>query len=87
MVAPAYMLAFRIFEDSALKLRAVPEVEEGIDIESRGREMKKSEERAQADGNNEPVSHAISNVNSVHHLPQIQYIPLPSSSAASSFSH
>lgn len=87
MVAPAYMLAFRIFEDSALKLRAVPEDDEGIDIEFLRREIKKSEERVQADGNKEPVSHAISNVNSVHHLPQIQHVFLPSSSAASSCSH
>jgi DNA-binding transcriptional MocR family regulator len=51
------MLAFRIFEDSALKLRAVPEDEEGIDIEFLRREIEKSEEKAKAQGSNEPVSH------------------------------
>lgn len=56
IVAPAYMLAFRIFEDSALKLRAVPEDEEGIDIDFLRREIRKSEEKAAAEGNTEPVS-------------------------------
>lgn len=48
LVAPAYMLAFRIFEDSALRLRAVPEDEEGIDLDYLRAELKKSEEKAQA---------------------------------------
>lgn len=56
IVSPAYMLAFRIFEDSALKLRAVPEDDEGIDIDFLKRELKKSEEIARSQGNNEPVS-------------------------------
>lgn len=59
IVAPAYMLAFRIFEDSALKLRAVPEDDQGIDIEYLRRELKKSEELAKAQGNDEPVSPSI----------------------------
>lgn len=53
------MLAFRIFEDSALKLRAVPEDDQGIDIEFLQCEIKKSEEKALAEGNNEPVSHHV----------------------------
>ncbi|KAJ4288541.1 Valine--pyruvate aminotransferase [Kalmusia sp. IMI 367209] len=56
VVAPAYMLAFRIFDDSALKLRAIPEDEEGIDIEYLRRQIKKSEEKAQAQSkNDEPI--------------------------------
>jgi hypothetical protein len=51
------MLAFRIFDDSgfAKKLRAVPEDNEGIDIEFLKKEIKKSEDKAQQEGNNEPV--------------------------------
>jgi len=56
IVAPAYMLAFRIFDDNALKLRAVPEDEEGINVEYLRQEIKKREEEAQAQGNNQPVS-------------------------------
>jgi DNA-binding transcriptional MocR family regulator len=56
IVAPAYMLAFRIFEDSALKLRAVPEDEEGINIDFLRREIKKREEKAVTEGHTEPVS-------------------------------
>ena len=33
MVAPCYFLACRIFEDSGLRLSAVPEGKEGIDLE------------------------------------------------------
>lgn len=52
------MLAFRIFDDSGFsnKLRAVPEDEQGIDIDFLQKEIKKSEEKAIKDGNNEPVS-------------------------------
>jgi DNA-binding transcriptional MocR family regulator len=57
IVAPAYMLAFRIFDDSALKLRAVPEDEQGIDIEYLRSEIRKSEDRAQAQSSGEEVSH------------------------------
>lgn len=56
-MAPAYMLAFRIFEDSGFheKLRAVPEDEEGIDIDFLRKEIKKAEEKARSDGNTTPV--------------------------------
>jgi hypothetical protein len=51
------MLAFRVFDDSGFqrKLRAVPEDEEGIDIEYLRDQIRKSEEKAKAEGNNEPV--------------------------------
>lgn len=52
-----YMLAFRIFEDAGFhgKLRAIPEDEEGLDMEYLRREIKKSEERAKSEGNHAPV--------------------------------
>ncbi|KAI6864569.1 PLP-dependent transferase [Hortaea werneckii] len=49
IVAPAYMLAFRVFEQDAGfsgKLRAVPEDEEGIDLGYLRAEMGKSERQA-----------------------------------------
>jgi DNA-binding transcriptional MocR family regulator len=57
MISPSYMLAFRVFDDSGFhkKLRAVPEDEEGIDIQYLRDQIKKSEEKAKAKGNNEPV--------------------------------
>lgn len=55
IVAPAYMLSFRIFDDSALKLRAVPEDDEGIDIEYLRREIKKRDAEAQAQSNDDKV--------------------------------
>ncbi|KAF2437776.1 PLP-dependent transferase [Karstenula rhodostoma CBS 690.94] len=56
IVAPAYMLAFRIFDDSGLKLRAVPEDEQGIDIKYLRSEIRKTEDRAQAQSNSsEPI--------------------------------
>ncbi|PVH96705.1 PLP-dependent transferase [Periconia macrospinosa] len=50
IVSPAYMLAFRIFQDSALSLRAVPEDDEGIDVDFLQQELKKSDKTA---GNND----------------------------------
>ncbi|KAF5849250.1 hypothetical protein GGP41_006188 [Bipolaris sorokiniana] len=57
IIAPAYMLAFRIFEDAGFhkKLRAVPEDDEGIDMDYLRSEIKKSEDNAIADNNNEPL--------------------------------
>lgn len=52
IVAPAYFLAFRIFEDAGFgeKMRAVPEDEDGVDISYLRREIKKSEEAARKNG-------------------------------------
>ncbi|KAI7174508.1 PLP-dependent transferase [Hortaea werneckii] len=53
IVAPAYMLAFRVFEQDggfAGRLRAVPEDEEGIDIAFLRAELGKSERQAGTDG-------------------------------------
>lgn len=60
IVAPAYMLSFRIFEDSGFheKMRAIPEDEEGIDIHFLRDEIEKSEHRALMEGNTKPVSHS-----------------------------
>lgn len=48
LVAPAYMLVFRIFEDAGFgsTMRAVPEDEDGIDIAYLRKEIQKSEETA-----------------------------------------
>lgn len=48
IVAPAYMLAFRIFEDAGFagRMRAVPEDDEGVDVDFLRREMERSEEEA-----------------------------------------
>ncbi|KAK4506054.1 hypothetical protein PRZ48_004019 [Zasmidium cellare] len=56
LVAPAYMLVFRIFEDAGFgdKMRAVPEDEDGIDIAYLRQEIQKSEDIARKEGNDEP---------------------------------
>ena len=56
IVAPAYMLAFRIFQDSGLKLRAVPEDEQGIDIEYLRAQIQESEAKARAASSRKQVS-------------------------------
>ena len=58
IVSPTYMLVFRILDDAGLhhKLRAIPEDDEGIDIEYLRKELEKSEEKARTEGNNHPVS-------------------------------
>ncbi|KAK4631913.1 hypothetical protein CLAFUW4_03544 [Fulvia fulva] len=56
-VSPAYMLAFRVFEDAGFhgdKQRAVPEDEEGIDLEYLRRELEQSEAKAKKEGNTAP---------------------------------
>jgi DNA-binding transcriptional MocR family regulator len=62
IVVPAYMLAFRIFDDSGFsrKLRAVPEDEEGLDVEFLRTAIEKSEQEAKLNGNNAPVNHTNS---------------------------
>jgi DNA-binding transcriptional MocR family regulator len=50
------MLAFRIFQDSALKLRAVPEDEQGIDIEYLRTQIQESEAKARAASSRSQVS-------------------------------
>ena len=56
MVAPTYYLACRIFNDSGFddRLRAVPEDEEGIDLDYLERALQQSELQAVADGNTSP---------------------------------
>ncbi|KAI7265746.1 PLP-dependent transferase [Hortaea werneckii] len=57
IVAPAYMLAFRVFSQDAGfagRLRAVPEDEEGIDIAYLREELEKSEKQAEEQGVGEP---------------------------------
>ena len=56
IVAPAYFLAFRIFEDAGFgdKMRAVPEDEEGVDISYLRREIEKSEDKARKKGMEKP---------------------------------
>ncbi|DAA74082.1 TPA_exp: putative Aminotransferase [Trichophyton benhamiae CBS 112371] len=56
LVSPTYYLACGMFDDAGFgdKLRAVREDAEGIDVGFLERELKKSEERAVADGNLEP---------------------------------
>lgn len=62
IVAPAYYLAFRIFNDSGFegRLKAVPEDEEGIDIGFLWKQLQRSEQRAIEEGNTEPGGSRIS---------------------------
>ncbi|KJY01239.1 aminotransferase like protein [Zymoseptoria brevis] len=55
-VTPAYMLAFRIFEDAGFagKMRAVPEDDQGVDVEYLRRDVRRSEEVARREGNVKP---------------------------------
>jgi DNA-binding transcriptional MocR family regulator len=57
IVAPAYMLAFRIFDDAALtaKMRAIPEDDEGIDVAYLEQKLREDEE-VRMRGPQEPVS-------------------------------
>lgn len=60
MVAPTYFLACRIFVDAGFygRLRAVPEDQEGIDLEFLSREIQRSEDAVRAKGNLTPVGAA-----------------------------
>jgi DNA-binding transcriptional MocR family regulator len=60
MITPTYFLACRIFVDSGFQgsLRAVPEDQEGIDLEFLSREIERSEDAARGKGNLEPVGAA-----------------------------
>ncbi|KAJ9628679.1 Valine--pyruvate aminotransferase [Taxawa tesnikishii (nom. ined.)] len=55
IVAPAYMLAFRTFVDNGFgeKMRAVPEDEDAIDLDSLRRQLEKSESSMKQEGNTE----------------------------------
>lgn len=56
MVSPTYFLACRIFQDSGFRrLRAVPEDEEGINIESLREQLRMSNQATEAEGNSKPV--------------------------------
>lgn len=57
-VAPAYHLSFRVIQDAGFhdKFRAIPEDDEGIDIEYFRKEIQKVEEKATREGNSQPVS-------------------------------
>ncbi|KAL5113703.1 Valine--pyruvate aminotransferase [Pleosporales sp. CAS-2024a] len=59
IVAPAYMLSFRIFEDAGFskKLRAVPEDNQGIDIAFLRQQIRTSEHNAKENGNNKPAKY------------------------------
>ncbi|MCJ1479118.1 hypothetical protein MMC13_007802 [Lambiella insularis] len=57
MVSPTYFLACRVFEDSGFhgRLRAVPEDDEGIDIDFLRSKLQQSEREAVANGNTKPL--------------------------------
>lgn len=56
MVSPTYFLACGIFQDGGFhKIRAIPEDEEGIDIEFLRQGLKASDQTAEAEGNLQPV--------------------------------
>ncbi|KAK0255882.1 hypothetical protein B0A54_11143 [Friedmanniomyces endolithicus] len=58
IVAPAYMLAFRIFEDAGFgeKMKGIPEDDKGIDLAALRRGLEKSEEEARrSKGSAKPV--------------------------------
>jgi len=61
IIAPAYMLAFRVFQDNGFdgKMRAISEDAQGLDVNSLRREMRKSQDAALAEDNVEPVSRAV----------------------------
>lgn len=50
MVAPCYFLACRIFGDAALKVRAVGEGDEGVDLEALERGLEEAEKGDEGTG-------------------------------------
>lgn len=58
LVAPAYFLAFGIFEDAGLAMRAVPEDEQGLDLEYLDREIGRCETEAAASEKKDPTREA-----------------------------
>jgi DNA-binding transcriptional MocR family regulator len=70
IVAPAYMLSFRVFEDAGFgniqgsvrgkKMMAVPEDDEGVDVTYLRRCIKESEDEALRAGNTRPVGASVS---------------------------
>jgi hypothetical protein len=60
-VAPAYHLSFRVFQDAGFhdKFRAIPEDDEGIDIDYLKEAIQASEEKAIGQGIKEPVSDVL----------------------------
>jgi hypothetical protein len=81
IVAPAYMLSFRVFEDAGFheKLRAIPEDDEGIDIKYLRSEIRKSEGKAKAENNDKPVRTARTwkdvTSTSIKHISSSNYCP------------
>ena len=57
MVAPTYFLACRIFDDAGFagRIRGVPEDEQGVDVDFLSQQLQKSEAKARAEHNLEPV--------------------------------
>lgn len=57
-MAPAYHLSFRVIQDAGFhdKFRAIPEDDEGIDIDYFKKEISKVEEDAVSQGVVQPVS-------------------------------
>ena len=58
MVDPTYHLAGRIMDDAGFagRVRGVPEDDEGFDLDVLENGLREAEEKAQAEGNTEPVS-------------------------------
>jgi DNA-binding transcriptional MocR family regulator len=69
IVAPAYFLAFGIFEDAGFagKMRAVPEDGEGLDIAFLEREIGRSEDVREEHASNEPLTHGDTTQKGTNH--------------------
>lgn len=73
------MLAFRIFQDSALKLRAVPEDEEGIDIKYLKIQLEESKAKARTTSSHDQVSTHEIDMHSCAQVPlrRLPWLPSP----------